>query len=109
MQDQHAKARVFIAKYITHKIVSNNVNSWRILRKGNWPILKKINIEGNRATDIKWLTELNISSKMELFCVESMKEGQKIYNYSCCAKLKMVHADKLCKNCVTQACRATFQ
>ena len=67
-------------------------------------MLININVEDNRATEMKWLTELNTSEKMVLFCVESIKESQKIYNYSYCAKLKMIKANDLCKHCLTQGC-----
>ena len=57
-----------------------------------------INIEDNKATEMNWLTELNTSKKMGLLCVESIKESQKIYDYSYCGKVKMLQANDLCKN-----------
>ena len=83
-------------------IVINRINSWRVLRKADWPRLTSINIEDNKATEIAWLAELNTSEKMGLFCVESIKESQKIYNYSYCGKLKMAETNDLCKNSLVQ-------
>ena len=61
-------------------------------------MLKDINIEDNKGTSMQWLTELNVSSRMEMLCIESLKETQTIYDYSYCGKVKMLEANDLCKN-----------
>ena len=49
-----------------------------------------------------WLTELNTSLKMEMFCVESLEETQTIYDYIHSAKMEVVKPSSLCKNEVMQ-------
>ena len=53
--------------------MNNHIHSWKDLRKGNWPKLTSLNTENNKATEMRWLPELAMKSKMEMVCVNSLK------------------------------------
>ena len=96
MQSGHASTRINQLKYTPNKLVFNQVNNWKDLRKGHWPRLSSINIEDNKATSTRWLNELEIKEKMEMLCVESVKVTQNAYDYCYCAKWKVVESADIC-------------
>ena len=59
------------------------------MRKGNWPSLSFLNVEVNKAMEMRWLAELNTDFRMEMVCINSLKENQAIYDFIFCGKLKI--------------------
>ena len=84
----------------------NHIHSWRDLRKGNWPMLNFLNVEMNKANEMRRLTELNTSSSMESFRIYSAKENQDIYDYIFSGKLKVSRPAHLSEAFVTQKSEA---
>ena len=75
----------------------NNIHSWEDLRKGNWPMLNFINVEVNRAPEMRWLSELDTCSKMEMLCINSVRKNKTLHDSIFCAKLKVRELIVCCK------------
>ena len=101
--------KIFFLGLSMLNLVWNNVSSWKDLRKAYWPRLNLLNIEINKSNSMKGLAELWVSSKMRMFCVESVKKYQTIYGYSCSAKLQVQKLMDLCSDIVTKQSGARFK
>ena len=68
----------------------NHISNWKGLRKGNWSMLNFLNIEVNKATEMKWLTELDT-------CINSLIENETVFDSIFCAKLRVSEPTIFCK------------
>ena len=52
-------------------------------------MLDFLNVEVNKAMEMRWVSELDTGSKMEMVCINSLKENQTIYDFIFCGKLRV--------------------
>ena len=60
-------------------------------------MLKFLSVEVNKAAEMRWLSELDTCPKMEMVCINSVRENKTIHDPMFCGKLKVNELILLCK------------